>query len=150
MPNYHGPLGHRNTTIALGIAASLVPLLTRDPRDFALAGGCWLGLAITPDWDIDRRKVGFLGKLQFVDEYAKLVPHRGKTSHTPVLGTLIRFLLTFTIPLSIFGLITGLWPGPWLILQVFAGLCLADTLHVILDTVSTALKRRARRVKRRR
>ena len=145
MPNFRGPLGHKNTTIALGIALFSVPVLTRDLRDLSIAAGCLLGLAMTPDWDLNRRKVGLLGKLQFVDEYAELVPHRNRISHTPVLGTLIRFLLTFAIPVPLLGLTADVWPPWWLVLGIFAGLCLADTLHVILDAISTALKVRVRR-----
>lgn len=150
MPNYLGPLGHRNQCITLSIAMTPVPFLAGDWHNIFLPVGCLLGLWIHPDWDIDPGAMGWIGKLQFVDEYAAIVPHRHKLSHTPVLGTAIRFLATFLIPVLLLGLVAEMWLPPRIALSVFAGLCLADSLHVSTDLIKSAIKTRRRTWKKRR
>ncbi len=146
MPNYRDFFGHKNATILLSVSTLALPFLARDLRPLAVTAGCFLGLAMTPDWDLDCRKITLLGRIQFVDEYATLVPHRSAISHTPVLGTAIRFILTFGIPLLLAWLITG-WFASWIVLGIFCGLCLSDSLHVLMDYTQTALKHRSKRIK---
>lgn len=97
--------------------------------------------------------------------YAKLVPHRSHISHIPVVGTAVRLLYLYAVYLV---LATALmfaigWPRTVYILPIwgailalvrgdaqievrliaagFAGLCISDTLHAIMDATSTALKK---------
>lgn len=152
MPNFKGLFGHRNTTIA--ITAAIAPTALLDPRNLVIVAGCISGLVITPDWDLNPNAMGLIGRIGFVDEYAELVPHRHKISHTPVVGTIIRFVLTFVIPYIIMGGIFGYWLPLWVIWRLFAGLCAADALHISLDRIFTCVKkyfghrRRKRRKKR--
>ena len=148
MPNYTGILGHRNQTICMSILSASIPLLTGQVADLVISGGVLLGLIIHPDWDLNPNAMGLVGKIGFVDEYAALVPHRSWLSHTPVVGTAIRAVLTFTVPLLMVWGITH-WFPPWgIVLRVFAGLCLSDTLHCAADKLQTWTKHQVRRVRR--
>lgn len=150
MPNFRDSFGHRNTIMALTIAIAPTALL--DLRNLVIVAGCLSGLCISPDWDLNPNAMGLIGRIGFVDEYAELVPHRHKISHTPVVGTIIRFVLTFAIPYIIMGGIFGYWLPLWVIWRLFAGLCAADALHISLDRIFTCVKKylgRHRRRKRR-
>jgi len=148
MPNYKGTFGHRNATLLLAATTSTIPVLSGDVLTAFIPAGVLLGLWMTPDWDLNRRKVSLLEKAQFLDEYAILVSHRSAISHTPVLGTFIRFALTFSAPLLIVALVTK-WLPPFRVLAcIFSGLCLSDSLHVSMDYIDTALKTRVRRIRR--
>ena len=150
MPNYRGPLGHRNQTAILSVVLLAVPVLTRNLDDLAIAAGSLLGLWMHPDWDINNRKFDWLAKLMFVDEYAMLVPHRHRISHTLVLGTLIRFGITWCIPrLIILVLFPKIRFTAWTF-RVILGLCLADALHIAADRLQTWTKRRTRKIRPRR
>ena len=149
MPNYLGVFGHRNQTIVAAATLCAIPAFTGRVTDLFVSGGALLGLLIHPDWDLNPNAMGLIGKIGFVDEYAALVPHRAFLSHTPVVGTLIRVVLTFTIPLL---LVWGIchWFPPWgIILRVFAGLCMADTLHCVADKLQTWAKHKTRHFGRR-
>lgn len=148
MPNFRDLLGHRSQTIALSIA--LLPTAFIDVRNLLVAGGCLLGLVMSPDWDLNRNQMGLLGRIQFTDEYAKLVPHRHKISHSVFFGTIVRFLLTFTTPYLLIGLIGGWWVPWWIVSRVFVGLCIADFAHVASDVIWTSIRRRRTAWKKRR
>lgn len=93
--------------------------------------------------------MGLIGRIGFVDEYAAVVPHRHKISHTPVVGTVIRFALTFLIPYLIIGLL-GYWVPAWAMWRLFVGLCAVDAIHIGTDQLFTHVKRYFKRHVRRR
>lgn len=76
-------------------------------QDAALIGalfclGCWLGIILTPDLDMQTRTyaeelpiVGIFVYWLFLP-YSKLIPHRNPLSHVPVLGTLGRQIYLFS------------------------------------------------------
>jgi len=139
MPNFRGTFGHRNTTI--GLAVALVPTAILDWKNLAIAVGCLTGLFITPDWDLNDNAMGLIGRIGFVDEYNALVPHRHKISHTIFFSTIVRFLLTWTVPYVIIGAVSRWWIPLWFMWRFFVGLVAADALHIILDTAFTCVKR---------
>lgn len=145
MPSYHGFFGHKNQTIALGVALLAMPVLTGDARDLLLAPACLLGLYLSPDLDLinPRGWAGkFLNLLGVADDYKDFIPHRHVISHTPVLGTAIRLL--FLLPLVGLLWMVGGGPPMWAIARVLIGLSLADGLHVFSDRVWTWWKKKTR------
>lgn len=107
--------------------------------------------------------------------YAFLIAHRSPLSHAPVLGTILRLAYLYGlysilyffywIIVMMFGghpaffyvpaldiywaELTGKLPLTLDVIQdgvFFFGLCLADTLHAVMDVLSTDLKRIVRRV----
>jgi uncharacterized metal-binding protein len=97
--------------------------------------------------------------------YAILVPHRSHLSHVPVLGTSLRLLYLYAVYLVIgSALMFSIgWPRTVYLLPIgkailallhgdaqieveliaasFVGLCVSDTMHAIMDAVSTTLKK---------
>ena len=137
MPNYKGRFGHRNQTIALASLLLAVPALTWNLQDLAFSGGALIGLKLSPDLDI-QRDWGWFARLGLVDEYARLIPHRSKWSHWPVLGTLIRAIVIMGPLLLIASFFVRL---PWdIILRLLGGWMLADTLHYVTDRTQTWFK----------
>lgn len=149
MPSYRGILGHKNQTLLLSMSLLAIPATTGDARDLVIPAGCLLGLKISPDMDLNPNALGAIGRLGFVDEYAAMVPHRDKISHTPFASTIIRFVLVFGIPWFVLWLVRFAPPW-WATLRLFAGLALADTLHVLTDYTLTWIKKRLSRFKTRR
>lgn len=145
---------HSALTIAtaLGVLAPYAVVnLHGDP--YLYVAGNLAGVMLTPDHDVDggnftdtiiRRispKAQWLWRL-FWTPYALVIPHRGKLSHFPVLGTLVRLgyilvvvnLLSAVIRLvlSIFMQIDTvfLWWWSW---SFFFGLCHVDAIHWMAD-----------------
>ena len=161
MPNYRGVLGHKNQTIVAAVALIAIPVLTRDVTNVLIPLGCLAGLKVSPDWDLNPGALGWLGRLLFVDEYAELVPHRSKISHGPLYGTLIRFALLASVPVTtaFVTLFLILWYPPlgffaalrhafvvlagyfWVLGKLFAGLLMADLLHICSDRLESKLKK---------
>lgn len=103
--------------------------------------------------------------------YAVLMPHRSRASHTPVLGTMLRLLYlylsylvlgslsfyafgwprqVYIVPLkkALLVFIRGHAPfGVEMSIAAFAGLCISDALHALMDLTATTLKRSRRRHK---
>lgn len=151
MPNRRdGRFNHRNQTTALSVVLLTVPLLTGNLDDLAITVGSLLGLWMHPDWDVNNRRLDPVARLLFGKEYALLVPHRGKVSHTPVLGTLIRLLIVWTIPRAILWILFPKLHFTRWFFRVILGLCLADALHIAADRLQTWAKRRTRKVRPRR
>ncbi len=115
-------------------------------------------LILSPDMDLFTSKsMDDWGILRyFWWPYAKIVKHRDRL-HTPLLGTLVRWLYTLTIlsivivPLAILVRRIGfqvtfqgetddiIWYLGYL-LDVFVGANLADAMHFVLDMLTTGLK----------
>ncbi len=123
----------------------------------AFSMGAILGILLTPDLDlvggsISQRQVrrgagsiiGLLWSMLWYP-YAKLLGHRSFWSHTPIIGTIIRVLYAFGIPLLIWsmlwqaGHVTVPPPVPMLgqldplLFWVLAGLAFSDVFHWIMD-----------------
>lgn len=104
-----------------------------------LAGvGCLSGIIISPDLDLvgitysERivvQKVGRLGWLWWLYwyPYGKLVGHRSKVSHAPILSTVLRLIYLLGIPVLL-----GLRLPP-LFLWFAVGLAASDCLHFLMD-----------------
>jgi uncharacterized metal-binding protein len=123
------------------VSAYLITAGATTPWVFCTVGGALTGLLLSPDLDVDngnisdaiiRRRLGCVIESLwhfYWSPYAKIIPHRGWLSHTPVVGTTIRvvyafwwiFLLAPQIVVS-----EGFWY--W-----FAGLALVDAYHWFLD-----------------
>jgi uncharacterized metal-binding protein len=153
MPNYKGNLGHRNQTIIGVVALSAIPILTGDITNILIPVGCFVGLKVSPDWDLNPGALGWLGRLLFVDEYAEIVPHRSKISHGPLYGTLIRFALLAVVPVATIIIALMLWKLSWLYAfrtiwtyswvlgKLFSGLLVADLLHIGSDRLESGIKK---------
>ena len=105
--------------------------------------GYWLGKYVEPDLDHRNftgseyramRELKFIGAILvgYFQPYAYLLPHRHFLSHTPIISTAIRFVYLFW------------WVGIlWVksdniillnvMLGIFYGLCMSDTVHWMLD-----------------
>jgi len=146
------PSGHSHNRVngfllvaALGGALALgAPL----EAGASLAAGVALGFVINPDLDLDggsiamhnvRRTIGrpaaWLWRALWWP-YSKLIEHRSKWSHRPLLGTSLRvaYLALLLFPLTSRA---WAWVNPWLFGLAFAGLCLSDFVHWALDSTTT-------------
>lgn len=118
---------------------------------------------MNPDLDLNSHGYQSWGWLRFLWwPYQKALAHRSWMSHFPVISTILRiiYLLWFPVLLTIL-----LWGSmelttqqnilktlkfSWLYLIIFViGMIISDSLHAILDTVSTELKTFFRRKQRR-
>lgn len=147
------------TALVFPVAVSSLFLLPHDPLSGAITGavGCLTGLIIDPDLDIEnitRSEWQMIKKLWIVGmlwvalwyPYARAIPHRSPLSHWPLLGTAGRVLYLLLLA-KLAGAILGVPVGILAIVQQplfqvwFYGLAVADTVHFIMDVVSTKLKR---------
>lgn len=134
---------HHRVTLVLAGVTLIAPIVTGDVRALAMTAGALTGLVVEPDLDVDHRThsenlvyrhagraVGLLWQIYWYP-YALLNPHRG-VSHWPLVGTLTRAL--YLLAPAIAAWAWQGWPVPWAILGYwFAGLCLADLAHIVLD-----------------
>lgn len=135
-----------NLLLAVGAYAGAKYYGAADPVSLSMSAGVMVGFVLNPDLDVESgsiayynvRRLPIVGKALAIAwriawwPYAKIVPHRSRLSHFPVMGTLIR--------VSYLGLLT--WPAwpfipwgvvlPWLA-PALLGLMLSDTVHWILD-----------------
>jgi uncharacterized metal-binding protein len=124
------------------------------PHALAFAGGCMLGLVVTPDLDVRDRDthsetimrraghcLGAIWNLLWLP-YAWLIPrHRHPLSHWPLLGTALRLLYLMIVPTLLWlGLryFVPLPPLPHLALTpatwwAVGGLALVDAVHWGMD-----------------
>lgn len=153
------PMGmtHRtiNTAASVPITAGTLLIGWTPPQALALfAGYSFATFFVNPDLDIESMGYNSWGWLRFIWwPYQKILGHRCWISHFPVISTLLRivYLLWFPIVLLLLlgttaqavarDFIFDWWPilGAYLVIFVL-GMILSDTLHAILDTVSTELK----------
>jgi len=144
------------TCVAGGTLAPII-YLTGQPifQALALAGGCLVGLVVTPDLDVDHRTYsdrvmtrstgGLIGALWrlFWLPYAQLIPHRHPLSHWPILGTVLRLFYLLFIPALLWWIVGRLIPLPGLIDLIrlpfiwwlITGLTLVDALHWGMDRI---------------
>ena len=135
------PTGRTHTSTTLMLAG--LSVCTGSP---AVTLGILTGLIISPDQDCDDGFIGLahLRRIPLIGRplswcwrgfwwfYSKVVPHRSNISHSIFFGTCVRvaYLMFPLLILNYFGWEIhlnknfGLW---------FLGLCLSDTLHIILD-----------------
>lgn len=99
-----------------------------------IALGCLAGTVLTPDLDLPRGP--FLWRLIWWP-YQMALEHRSEFSHAPVLGTLGR-VAYIIVPTAIVATVAGLRitdDSLPIMGQLFAGLCLSDALHAIMDAL---------------
>ena len=141
---------HTRATLTLAVAGGIIAYRLGQPVPdvVALTGGTLVGLLLTPDLDVNkgcisnhlvRRHAGLpLGILWSVywTPYSRMIPHRSRLSHLPVLGTCLRLAYLCILP-AIIMLLAGegvIWPDfPAWSLWALIGLVLADTLHYLMD-----------------
>ena len=122
--------------IPLAAASILTTVTTHDPAMLGLALGALTGCIVTPDndheWTTESEQVVYrvskpLGAMWelFWRPYDLLHAHRG-SSHTYPVGTLVRFLYLFWLPIL-------LWPQPMFWLLAFVGVSVSDLLHLWYD-----------------
>jgi uncharacterized metal-binding protein len=162
---------HSTASALLAIAAPTAAVLLQQPIPPALAisAGCLVGLVLTPDLDVDdgcisiefvRHTLGRIPALIWQAiwwPYAVLIQHRSWLSHGPVISTLIRLAYVAAGPALVWWLVDQHYPLPAVHFQYYdwmgfalAGLMLADTLHFVLDVVTTGLKHEAWKLHHRR
>ena len=95
--------------------------------------GCASGVAVSPDLDlVNTIRVPVIGWLwgAYWWPYRKIVAHRSRLSHMPVLGTLGRAAYLMPIIIIAISILPVEIIGAWI-----AGLMAADGLHAVLDAV---------------
>jgi len=126
------------------------------PQDVAVFLGSYLfsSLLLSPDLDLARsdvsRRWGFARVLWL--PYARIFQHR-RTSHRMILGPLSRVIYLAGLCLVLAAVIywitgramTLAWPGGRIVTALAAGVYTPNVLHVILDRLQTAARRRRRR-----
>jgi Uncharacterized metal-binding protein len=150
------PSGKVHTRASLVLTASGFPvaLWTCDPlAGLACAAGSASGVVLSPDLDVDHKteseevvwRWGCVFGIAFMTywlPYGLVMPHRSFWSHFPVVSTSIRVVYGFwwLVPLSF---AIRLTPGPlfwWYFAWWFAGLCLSDAAHWMMDKLSKKRK----------
>ena len=142
---------HARATIVL---SALVLALYRPFQDALLmALGCLIGTVLTPDLDVDTGHYGFyiirkrFGRTAatlwkwYWWQYARLTVHRGWLSHFPVISTIIRFSYLFLPFLLVFQQFIPDKSMNSTILVIITGTILADTLHFLMDHLTSSFKR---------
>jgi len=123
-------------------------------KSLYMAAGAALGTLVHPDWDYAeiRGVVAELGPLKYlVKPYGLTVPHRSFISHSPIIGTAGR-LAYILVPLWLLaeackagGYCSTNWINKLLAMEFFwwiaLGLAIVDTLHAVMDAVTTGFKR---------
>lgn len=138
------PSGRIHTMTTIALAAASLPL-----GNPPLTAGVLSGLIPSPDLDCDDgfigfahlRRVGCVGSIlsglwrAYWYPYAKATPHRSHISHSIFFGTVVRvfYLILPVLAVNLLGVPVSIpqWFGMW-----FAGLCLSDALHIILDNLA--------------
>lgn len=142
------PSGRTHALATLVGAASLPLLLTYKGVEVkeavAVGVGYLVSLLINPDADLNRRfPYRNPGRWPFwivMFPYSRLLKHRSFLSHFPLIGTALRTLYVM-VPVYVVMRLMGLEvSGPFL--WVFIGLAISDTIHFVMDVISTSLKRR--------
>ena len=148
---------HTKATVATTLVVSVSSYLfgATPETTLALSVGAFLGTVVNPDADCDNGSyslyvvrvlcgdvVSRLYQL-FWMPYSLIVKHRSFISHSPIIGTAIRFAYLFAVPAIIIFALDRYYAILLLPLSitVFCGLCVSDTVHVIMDAISTAIKR---------
>jgi len=155
------PSGKAHAIATCAAAGALSPVLYLAgqslPTTLAFAGGCLLGLVVTPDLDVRQRDthaetimrrsggclVGAIWNLLWLP-YAWLIPrHRHPLSHWPVLGTALRLAYLLAAPALAWWVIGQFIPLPALprlaltplTWWAIGGMALVDALHWGMDRV---------------
>lgn len=138
---------HQSIITALAPAVFPISLLAfRDKPVIAITFCCGilLGVFVSPDLDIPRmtqpkKAMGYFSYLWhlFWLPYAKLITqgHRSFLSHSPLIGTLVRFLYLIApiYLVLLFGFEKDISVYASIFVPLFCGLCIADLVHIILD-----------------
>jgi uncharacterized metal-binding protein len=142
-------------TSCLAVAGLLaVGGLVKGRESFYMAAGAALGMFVHPDWDYAeiRGVVAELGPFKYlVRPYGLAIPHRSFLSHGPLIGTAGRLVYIF-LPLWLLTQAckaAGYCPTNWIsrlvtmefFWWVVLGLAIVDTLHALMDAITTGFKR---------
>jgi len=128
--------------------------LVRGRESLCMAAGAAIGTLVHPDWDYAEIKgvVADLGPLKYlVKPYGLAIPHRSILSHGPLIGTAGR-LAYILVPLWLLaqacqamGYCSTNWVSRLVAAELFwwvvLGLAIVDTLHALMDAVTTGFKR---------
>lgn len=105
-----------------------------------LAAGFYAGTEfITPDLDIESKAIKRWGPLRVIWLPYKVLFKHGKSSHNIVYGAVVRLLYIGLIILGVYYLLFRAFPTNLIflpfdhVLIFFAGIIIANSLHVILD-----------------
>jgi len=123
-------------------------------KSLYMAAGAALGTLVHPDWDYAeiRGVVAELGPFKYlVKPYGLAIPHRSFLSHGPIIGTVGRLVYIF-IPLLLLaqfckagGYCSTNWISKLMATEFFwwmaLGLATVDTLHAVMDAITTGFKR---------
>jgi len=128
--------------------------LVKGRESLYMAAGAALGTLVHPDWDYAeiRGVVADLGPFKYlVKPYGRAIPHRSFLSHGPIIGTVGR-LVYILVPLWLLaqfckaeGYCSTNWISKLVATEFFRwavlGLATVDTLHAVMDAVTTGFKR---------
>jgi uncharacterized metal-binding protein len=123
-------------------------------KSLYMAVGAALGTLVHPDWDYAeiRGVVADLGPFKYlVKPYGLAIPHRSLLSHGPIIGTVGR-LVYILVPLWLLAQACKAadhCPANWISKLVATeffwwmalGLAIVDTLHAVMDAITTGFKR---------
>lgn len=141
------------TTLAVGVSSFVFGATPE--TTLALTTGAVMGTVVSPDQDVDTGNYciyvvrvlcgDFVSRLYqlYWMPYSLLVPHRSFISHSPIIGTAIRFAYLFAVPTIIIFAINKEYAVSLLPLSVtaFLGLCASDAVHIFLDSAVSLFKR---------
>jgi len=120
------PSGRTHTLASLAAAALLAP------SGIPAAIGCAVGVVLTPDLDLPRGPR--LWRLYWTP-YERVMGHRSRLSHFPILGTALR--IVYALPLLLPWLVLFGYSDAWLpdVGAGCMGLILSDVLHCVMDVI---------------
>ncbi len=151
-----------NTMVSFPIAGALLVQAHWHPLQAIvfLGGYTFATFLMNPDLDLDSLGYQSWGVLRFIWwPYQKALAHRCFLSHFPVVGTVCRIIYLMWVPILILLILGGTvqdrvrtdlfnaWPiiGSFVLLWIL-GMIISDTIHAILDVVSTDFKHGLHRV----
>ncbi len=142
MPGYNT---HRlfNYSVFLIIAALFYfkNIFLFDPGQFLLVGAGFIAGTefITPDLDIQSKAINRWGPLKFIWFPYMIIFKHGKSSHNIIYGAIVRLLYIGLIIFVVYYLLFRAFPTNLIFLSFdqvlifFAGIIIANSLHVMLD-----------------
>jgi uncharacterized metal-binding protein len=137
------------TLVTAGMTAPILYYRVVPTSEIALmTAGMLATLVINPDLDLNRKRPRGIAVVWWLFwwPYSKMVGHRSPISHFPIMGTIIRIIYILIPAIVILHKVAPGWvPG---LLIFTSGMIVSDTVHFVLDILSTGYKRFRTRIRK--